>query len=104
MKKKPAHVERFLENGKLQKFLNIEYISRGGFGAVYKATHFDGSDYAIKVVHLRLRRDQDIREHRIFREVTAMTRMKVLSQYIVRYFTSWLEESIPRRNKKEKKE
>lgn len=31
-----------------------------------------------------------------------MTRMKVLSQYIVRYFTSWLEESIPRRRKEKK--
>ncbi len=79
VKKTPAHVERFLENGKFKKFSNVEYISRGGFGAVYKATHFDGSDYAIKVVHLRLRRDMDIREHRIFREVTAMTRMRVLS-------------------------
>lgn len=54
------------------KYLNP--IGKGGFGSVVKARHLlDNNIYAIKKIKLHLGTDQDIKNHKVFREVQAMT-------------------------------
>jgi len=55
-------------------FIYIEPIGKGGFGSVIKAKHIlDNNIYAIKQIKLHLGVDQDIKNHKVFREVHTMT-------------------------------
>ncbi|RKP28083.1 kinase-like domain-containing protein [Syncephalis pseudoplumigaleata] len=69
-------------------FEEIEFLGKGGFGEVVKARNkLDGRFYAIKKVKLD---PMDIEENRsIRREITTLSRLH--HQYVVRYYTSWIE-------------
>ncbi|KAK9721901.1 eukaryotic translation initiation factor 2-alpha kinase [Basidiobolus ranarum] len=71
-------------------FEEIEFLGKGGFGEVVKARNkLDGRHYAIKKIKLNPR---DIDNNRkILREVTTLSRLH--HQYVVRYFTTWLEDA-----------
>ena len=63
---------------------------KGGFGQVVKARNLvDGQIYAVKKIKLRTAQS----DNKIFREVNALSRLS--HRFIVRYYTTWLEESDP---------
>lgn len=64
------------ENGRFNKvFSSMQEIGKGGFGEVYKATHkIENAIYAIKKVYLPVKINEDIRDHKYFREVMSMTK------------------------------
>ncbi|KAK9710772.1 eukaryotic translation initiation factor 2-alpha kinase, partial [Basidiobolus ranarum] len=71
-------------------FEEIEFLGKGGFGEVVKARNkLDGRYYAIKKIRLNPR-DVD-NNRKILREVTTLSRLH--HQYVVRYFTTWLEDA-----------
>jgi hypothetical protein len=80
-----------LENGKFSKtFDALHKLGRGGFGTVFLAQHkLDGKQYAVKKVKMQVRVGEDIRCHKLFREVQSM--MKLESKYVTRYYTCWIE-------------
>ena len=87
---KDSPLYKHLECGKTYSFQYFENIGKGGFGSVVRAMHiFDNNIYAIKKIKLHLGIDQDVRDHKVFREVQAMTMVNHVN--VVRYFTSWLE-------------
>ncbi|CAI2363905.1 unnamed protein product [Moneuplotes crassus] len=87
---KTSPLYKHLECGKTSSLIYMDSLGKGGFGSVVKAKHIlDNNIYAIKKIKLHLGIDQDIREHKVFREVQAMT--IVNHPNVVRYYTSWLE-------------
>lgn len=55
-------------------FKEIGPLGKGGFGSVVKAQHIlDSNIYAIKTIKLYMGVDQDIKDHKVFREVQIMT-------------------------------
>lgn len=80
----PATLENYVpKTSPLYKHLLISHsssfkyigpIGKGGFGSVIKAKHIlDNNVYAIKKIKLHLGVDQDIKNHKVFREVQTMT-------------------------------
>ncbi|CAB5359519.1 unnamed protein product [Rhizophagus irregularis] len=71
-------------------FEELAFLGRGGFGEVVKARNkIDGRYYAIKKVLLN---PNDIEKtKKILREVTTLSRLH--HQYVVRYYTTWFEDS-----------
>ncbi|THH07416.1 hypothetical protein EW145_g3398 [Phellinidium pouzarii] len=68
----------------------LDVLGRGGFGSVVKARNLlDDRTYAVKKIRLRTAQG----DNKIFREVNALSRLS--HRYIVRYYTTWLEESEP---------
>ncbi|KAL5519904.1 hypothetical protein ACEPAG_1564 [Sanghuangporus baumii] len=68
----------------------LEVLGKGGFGQVVKAKNLvDGAIYAVKKIKLK----PNQADNKIFREVNALSRLS--HRYIVRYYTTWLEESEP---------
>uniref|UniRef100_W5NG38 non-specific serine/threonine protein kinase n=1 Tax=Lepisosteus oculatus TaxID=7918 RepID=W5NG38_LEPOC len=68
----------------LQDFDLIETIDKGGFGSVFKARRkLEGKHYAVKIVKHTPKAE---------REVGALAGLQ--HQYIVRYFSSWLEDTM----------
>lgn len=65
-------------------------IGKGGFGSVVRATHkLDNNEYAIKTIKLHLGLEQDVRNHKVLREVhtmTAVTNQNVRNQNILRVY------------------
>jgi serine/threonine protein kinase len=83
-------------------FKYLEPIGQGGFGSVIRAQHLlDNNIYAIKKIKLHLGKDQDIKNHKVFREVQAMTIANHVN--VVRYYTCWLELANENEQKKERK-
>ena len=63
-----------LKTSHTNSFKIISPIGKGGFGSVVKAKHIlDNNTYAIKNIKLHLGIDQDIKNHKVFREVQTMT-------------------------------
>jgi hypothetical protein len=58
---------------------------------VYKVRHkLDGNIYAVKKVELNIGQgEQDIRAHKMFREIRTMN--KIHHNNTIQYFTSWVE-------------
>ncbi|CAG8495247.1 14730_t:CDS:10, partial [Funneliformis mosseae] len=71
-------------------FEELAFLGKGGFGEVVKARNkLDGRFYAIKKVCLN---PNDIEKtKKILREVTTLSRLH--HQYVVRYYTTWFEDS-----------
>lgn len=83
-------------------FKYLEPIGQGGFGSVIRARHLlDNNVYAIKKIKLHLGKDQDIKNHKVFREVQAMTIANHVN--VVRYYTCWLELANENEQKRERK-
>lgn len=83
-------------------FKYIGPIGKGGFGSVVKAVHIlDNNFYAIKKIKLHLGVEQDIKEHKVFREVQTM--IMVNNANVVRYYTCWVELADEDEQKREKK-
>ncbi|KAJ3481924.1 hypothetical protein NLI96_g7338 [Meripilus lineatus] len=68
----------------------LELLGKGAFGSVVKARNkIDERDYAVKKIKLRAAQN----DSKIFREVNALSRLN--HRFIVRYYTTWFEESSP---------
>eukprot|EP00743_Colponemidia_sp_Colp-15_P005141 GILK01005532.1.p1 GENE.GILK01005532.1~~GILK01005532.1.p1 ORF type:complete len:1011 (-),score=108.86 GILK01005532.1:128-3160(-) len=84
----------FMESGRYARnFEEIKILGRGGFGAVFQARHrLDGQDYAVKKIRLRIRIGENIKDHKVFREVATM--LKLNHKNVVRYITCWIEDAM----------
>lgn len=87
-----THSKIFFENNKFQNcFTNVEKIGEGGQGEVFKAMHrLEGHYYAIKRISLKVKNNEDLKKHPVFREVQTMVGLS--HQRVVRYFTCWVEQ------------
>ena len=83
----------FFENGKFKNsFITIKTLGKGSFGEVYEAIHkLEGQNYAIKKIDMEIKKNQDLRDLKVFREIIAMVKLK--HSNIVRFVTSWVEEN-----------
>lgn len=81
----------FFEDGKFENiFINCIEIGNGAYGKVYKAMHkLEKYYYAVKKIDINLRKNEDLRNNIVFREVGAMVNMN--HKNIVRFITSWVE-------------
>lgn len=69
-------------------FEELELLGKGGYGSVYKARNkFDGVEYALKKIPLRLRSFST--SSNIFRESRTLARLN--HPNVVRFFSSWVE-------------
>ena len=85
-------IDKYLETGRLKnKFEMIGMpIGKGGFGTVYKVRYcLDNNIYALKKVKLHLGFDEKLHEHKVYREIQAITQLE--PKNILRYYTCWLE-------------
>jgi hypothetical protein len=80
-----------IDEGRLDKtFEDVEKIGQGGFGCVFKARHkIDGSNYAIKMIELKVYLSQSLMDHKVIKEVKTM--MKLNHKNVVRYTTCWFQ-------------
>ena len=80
-----------MENGRFKdKFETLEILGRGGFGIVFKAKYLlDNNFYAIKKVKLHLGFNETLADHKVYREIQAITKLKPTN--ILRYYTCWIE-------------
>ena len=70
-------------------FKYIKPIGKGGFGSVIKVMHIlDNNFYAIKKIKLHLSTDQDIKTHKVFREVQMMTRVNHVNVSLVSFLVN----------------
>jgi serine/threonine protein kinase len=82
-------------------------IGKGGFGTVVMAKdRLEDVFYAIKKVRLHLPSTGDfgenVRNHRVFREVTALSKSSYQEmKHVVRYYNSWLEDLTPQERRHE---
>ena len=84
-------LKSILEDGRCQRSYQIQSkLGRGEFGTVYKARHIlDEQIYAIKMIPFNLGISRNVKEHKLFREVTSMSKLN--SKYLLRYYNCWLE-------------
>lgn len=67
-------------------------IGSGAFGQVFRAVHkLENSPYAIKRIRIEVKADYDIKSLPTFREIQTMISLNHAN--IVRYVTSWLEQT-----------
>lgn len=64
----------YLENGRYKNsFEEISFLGKGGFGICHKVRHkLDSNFYAVKKVRIHLGFDQDIKDHKVYREIMAL--------------------------------
>jgi serine/threonine protein kinase len=81
----------YLENGRYKNsFEEICFLGKGGFGICHKVRHrLDSNFYAIKKIRMHLAYDQDIKEHKVYREIMALPMLN--HKNVVRYFGCWAE-------------
>ena len=49
------------------------FLGKGGFGVAHKVRHkLDSNFYAIKKIRIHLGQNQDIKEHKVYREIMAL--------------------------------
>jgi serine/threonine protein kinase len=84
-------LKSILEDGRCQRSYQIQSkLGRGEFGTVYKAMHIlDEQIYAIKMIPFNVGIHRNVKEHKLFREVTSMSKLN--SKYLLRYYNCWLE-------------
>jgi hypothetical protein len=79
-----------LENNYNNNFIELENIGNGSYGSVYKVYHkYEKNLYAIKKVHITNELLKDNTD--IFREIQLFSKLN--HKNIVRYYSSWLDES-----------
>lgn len=85
-------MNRYIENGRFKnKFDILSTVGQGGFGTVFKARYLlDNNIYAIKKVKLHLGDKETLTDHKVFREIQAITMLD--PKNIIRYYTCWIEE------------
>ena len=90
----------FFNNGRLLKtFKDFQFIGKGGFGVVFKATNkIDESQYAIKVMKINLDLKEEKEDLKVIQEIKTMLKFK--KKNIVRYKTCWFEFNQKRVKKK----
>ena len=81
----------YLETGRYKNsFEEICLLGKGGFGIAYKVRHkLDSNFYCIKKIRLHLGYNQDIKEHKVYREIMALPKLN--HKNVVRYFGCWAE-------------
>mmetsp|Transcript_25955 Transcript_25955/g.25532 ORF Transcript_25955/g.25532 Transcript_25955/m.25532 type:complete len:428 (+) Transcript_25955:495-1778(+) len=86
---------KILEDGKFaNSFEMVGQLGKSKIGQIYQARHrLDGHLYAVKVVELHIGIKENIKEHKLFKEVLHMS--KLHSRYLKRYYSSWIEASAP---------
>jgi serine/threonine protein kinase len=81
------------DNGRLLKlYKDFQFIGKGGFGVVFKATQkIDESQCAIKVmkINLDIKEDKEKEDLKVTQEIKSMLKFK--KKNIVRYKTCWFE-------------
>ena len=89
----------FFDNGRLLNcYKDFQFIGKGGFGVVFKATNrIDESQWAIKIMKINLDLKEENEDLKVTQEIKTMLKFK--NKNIVRYKTCWFEF-----NQKRKKE
>ena len=101
--------EALFETGRFKKqFENLGVIGKGGFGTVMKAVdRLEDQTYAVKKVRLHLPLTDDLRSelrnHRVFREVLALSDSKIELTHTVRYYSKWIEDLDPEEQQEEER-
>ena len=90
----------YFDNGRLLKtYKDFQFIGKGGFGVVFKATNkFDESQCAIKVMKINLDLKEENEDLKVTQEIKTMLKFK--KKNIVRYKTCWFEFNEKRVKKK----
>ena len=90
----------YFDNGRLLKtYKDFEFIGKGGFGVVFKATNkIDESQCAIKVMKINLDLKEENEDLKVTQEIKTMLKFK--KKNIVRYKTCWFEFNKSRAKKK----
>lgn len=92
------------DNGRLLKlYKDFQFIGKGGFGVVFKATQkIDESQCAIKVmkINLDIKEDKEKEDLKVTQEIKSMLKFK--KKNIVRYKTCWFEFKQKKENKKKR--
>ena len=90
----------YFDNGRLLKtYKDFQFIGKGGFGIVFKATNkFDESQCAIKIMKINLDLKEENEDLKVTQEIKTMLKFK--KKNIVRYKTCWFEFNEKRVKKK----
>ena len=93
----------YFDNGRLLKtYKDFEFIGKGGFGVVFKATNIiDESQCAIKVMKINLDLKEEKEDLKVIQEIKTMLKFK--KKNIVRYKTCWFEFKQKKVKKKRKR-
>jgi hypothetical protein len=91
------------DNGRLLKwYKDFQFIGKGGFGVVFKATNkIDESQCAIKIMKINLDLKEEKEDLKVTQEIKTMLKFK--NKNIVRYKTCWFETTEKKNYKKKAK-
>ena len=68
-------IEKYLETGRYERqFYYLGDLGKGGFGTVIKVRHhLDNNVYALKKIKLHLGYNENLSDHKVYREIQAIT-------------------------------